>query len=696
MVGSIETSSATWMTGQIEGRQTVMLLDTGSAVTVLSAHVWETIRAAGDSKLHDASHGVVTADGSALTLVGQANVLVSVGGSVRRHCVLVAQSLTQECILGADFLVSNDCSIDYHSKTLLAGGQLVPIHCREKYQPVNVACTCDVEIMEDIYIPKQCEMLIAVRLTRHKNISDAGDGFCRPLELDSQFMERRRLAVAHSISRNKKCVTMAQVMNPNLTAVKIHKGGVRSQENLGNIINSLVCDAEDIAPGEREVLRELLHRFSDVISVSDTDIGRTGMVQHSIDTQNSKPIKQGPRRLPFCNNGNSCTHEQHYYSNSLTTELSRTVIEYIVCVGGDTVIKSGMAEEENMDTSGDPVSAGATTVVERVVRMSLRPPPRFGAKGDWKLWLSRFEMYATRAKIAKDSWSKELQSLLEDEPYRMVTHHELAQTGDYDARAGDEWQLKVRTRVQKVGESLMEFCGALRVVLVKKKDGSTIFCVDFRQLIAVTKKNAQPLPRIDETLDVLGSARWFYCLDLTSGYWQVEVAPEDREKTAFVTPYGLFQKVSQISSTMARTVSPYGEQESSEEEEEKETPSEEQESRGEEINKEPQESMADLQDEQYIYVETRRPEPGPAVKEHVPPPPLIAPAPLQPPQPPAEPELRQPGEQLRRSTRNRHPPDWYGHIVVHSALTHTNCEDTVSLDGELCNDGNSCTHEQHY
>ena len=58
---------------------------------------------------------------------------------------------------------------------------------------------------------------------------------------------------------------------------------------------------------------------------------------------------------------------------------------------------------------------------------------------------------------------------------------------------------------------------------------------------AVTKKDAQPLPRIDETLDVLWSAWWFSCLDLTSGYWQVEVAPEDREKTAFVTPYGLFQ-----------------------------------------------------------------------------------------------------------------------------------------------------------
>ena len=79
------------------------------------------------------------------------------------------------------------------------------------------------------------------------------------------------------------------------------------------------------------------------------------------------------------------------------------------------------------------------------------------------------------------------------------------------------------------------------IVLVKKKDGSTRFCVDFRQVNAVTRKDAQPLPRIDDTLDVLGSAKWFSSLDLASGYWQVEVCPEDWEKTAFVTPYGLFQ-----------------------------------------------------------------------------------------------------------------------------------------------------------
>ena len=57
----------------------------------------------------------------------------------------------------------------------------------------------------------------------------------------------------------------------------------------------------------------------------------------------------------------------------------------------------------------------------------------------------------------------------------------------------------------------------------------------------LTKKDAHPLPRIDDTLDTLGEAQWFSTLDLASGYWQVGVDPADREKTAFATPDGLYQ-----------------------------------------------------------------------------------------------------------------------------------------------------------
>ena len=79
------------------------------------------------------------------------------------------------------------------------------------------------------------------------------------------------------------------------------------------------------------------------------------------------------------------------------------------------------------------------------------------------------------------------------------------------------------------------------IVLVRKRDGTTRFCVDFRKVNEVTKKDAQPLPRIDDTIDTLHGAKWFSTLDLASGYWQVEVEPSDKEKTAFTTPFGLFQ-----------------------------------------------------------------------------------------------------------------------------------------------------------
>eukprot|EP00731_Ephydatia_muelleri_P007838 Em0004g176a len=164
---------------------------------------------------------------------------------------------------------------------------------------------------------------------------------------------------------------------------------------------------DSLAPDVREKVADLLWQFQDVIALDDSDLGRTRLTSHQINTGDTQPVRQQARRLPF--------HQQQEVRGLLDYMLSQGIIE--------------------------------------------------PSCGPW----------------------------------------------------------------------------ASPIVLAKKKDGTTRFCVDFRRLNDCTRKDAQPLPRIDDTLDALGGAQYFSTLDLASGYWQVEVDSRDREKTAFVTPFGLFQ-----------------------------------------------------------------------------------------------------------------------------------------------------------
>ena len=81
------------------------------------------------------------------------------------------------------------------------------------------------------------------------------------------------------------------------------------------------------------------------------------------------------------------------------------------------------------------------------------------------------------------------------------------------------------------------------MVLVGKPDGSKRFCVDYRKLNDLTKKDSFPLPLIQKSIDTLSSMQFFSTIDLISGYWQVEM---DKESTTYnelfefnVLPFGL-------------------------------------------------------------------------------------------------------------------------------------------------------------
>ena len=82
---------------------------------------------------------------------------------------------------------------------------------------------------------------------------------------------------------------------------------------------------------------------------------------------------------------------------------------------------------------------------------------------------------------------------------------------------------------------------AAPIVVVRKKSGEIRLCCDYRKLNSITRKDAFPLPRIDECLDALGGAKFFSTLDLASGYHQVAMHPDDQHKTAFISPLGLYE-----------------------------------------------------------------------------------------------------------------------------------------------------------
>ena len=146
---------------------------------------------------------------------------------------------------------------------------------------------------------------------------------------------------------------------------------------------------------------------------------------------------------------------------------------------------------------------------------------------------------------------EEFADVLQDEPGRTnLIEHRIEADGarpvrqspyriPYSYREMVQEEMKEMEEKGVIEESTSEWASPM--VLVGKKDGSMRLCVDFRRLNEVTPMDAYPMPRVDEMIDKLGSARYITTLDLSRGYWQVPVSKDSRPLTAFVTPYGLYQ-----------------------------------------------------------------------------------------------------------------------------------------------------------
>ena len=170
-------------------------------------------------------------------------------------------------------------------------------------------------------------------------------------------------------------------------------------------------------------------------------------------------------------------------------------------------------------------------------------PPKLAAKAI-RLLLEYQDIFSLKPhEIGCTDVTEQDIELLDHEPFKERFHHIAPPLVE-----------EVRQHIQEMLDggaicpSQSPWCNA--VVLVRKKDGSLCFCINFRCLNAKTKKDSYPLPWMQETMESMVGTRYFSCMDLKSGFWQVKMSEKARQYTAFTVgsmgmyeflcmPYGL-------------------------------------------------------------------------------------------------------------------------------------------------------------
>ena len=411
-----------------------LLIDSGSSVTVLSKHLFDSFPPENRPDLQtDCSDcRLESANGGKIKTYGKINITFVIGLMPVEHIVYVAE-ITDLGLLGEDFIEKHVSHIDVVNSALSVKGKWIPC---VRSDSTNLVAR--VTVHEDRMIPAGHEVLVEADIHNWSDESNVA-----VVEPHNKFFGSTSLFMAKTLVNTEGPHVCLRVINTSqenlvlqggvniahvhpvdcvLQQVDTEVDGIARSISQKTVTAGIIPQQEDIpqhlcqlyqdtvaglTESQGDQLKSLFLEYADVFAKSPDDLGGTDIAQHEIDTGSAKPIKLPPRRVPLAFRGEETIEVEKIRRN-------------------------------------------------RIIQKSNSP-----------------------------------------------------------------W--------------------AAPVVLVRKKDGTVRFCIDYRRLNSLTIRDAYPLPRIEECLDCLEGSLWFSTLDLQSGYFQLKVKEADRAKTVFVTKDGLFE-----------------------------------------------------------------------------------------------------------------------------------------------------------
>ena len=413
--------------GTVMNQNIRLLVDTGAAISVISEQFYRNIlRPNVLLQNNNSIENIKTADGHTTPVIGFVQFDVTIGDQIYNCGASVVPNLAYPVVLGRGFLHKNGAVINVPSETVTFSSNNTVAFAGNSHN----SFTADVRVSNTYVIEGHCEAIIPAYLAKPVG------PLVGLIESDRNLSDTYHLVAASTlVLPDNDNRVIFRLINPTDQPVLLHKGtsigtfsALQKTDQIvlpvsDPVVSTMenVCRAashesasrfrclpsDNLTSMENRQLNLLLDQYTDIFAASSSDLGRTSIIRHKIDTGDARPIKQPPYRV-------SQTQKAEI-ENQIETMLSQEVI-----------------------------------------------------------------------KVSTSPWSSP-------------------------------------------------------VVLVKKKDGTTRFCVDYRKLNAVTRKDSYPLPRIDDALDALSGSKYFSTIDLQSGYHQVAMDSDSIEKTAFISHAGLYE-----------------------------------------------------------------------------------------------------------------------------------------------------------